>query len=107
MANLTSEQEELLKEIKSTFGGESEQEEQKEQDEQEGQKDEQEAQQDEQEAQQQEAQQQEAQQNDEELTDAQAHGLMRRVQARQEERKKLEAQLRKLLNPPDKVEKDW
>ena len=31
MANLTSEQEELLKEIKSTFGGESEQEEQKEQ----------------------------------------------------------------------------
>ena len=85
----------------------SEEEEQKEQDEQEGQKDEQEAQQDEQEAQQQEAQQQEAQQNDEELTDAQAHGLMRRVQARQEERKKLEAQLRKLLNPPDKVEKDW
>ena len=31
MANLTSEQEELLKEIKSTFGGESEQEEKKEQ----------------------------------------------------------------------------
>ena len=73
--------------------------------EEEEQKDEQEDQQDEQEAQQQEAQQ--AQQNDEELTDAQAHGLMRRVQARQDERKKLEAQLRKLLNPPDKVEKDW
>ncbi len=81
----------------------SEEEEQK--DEQEAQQDEQEGQQDEQEAQQQEAQQ--AQQNDEELTDAQAHGLMRRVQARQDERKKLEAQLRKLLNPPDKVEKDW
>ncbi|MBR5160518.1 MAG: hypothetical protein IKW80_02735, partial [Thermoguttaceae bacterium] len=77
--------------------------------EEEEQKDEQEAQQDEQEGQQdeQEAQQQEAQQNEEELTDAQAHGLMRRVQARQDERKKLEAQLRKLLNPPDKVEKDW
>ncbi len=81
----------------------SEEEEQK--DEQEAQQDEQEGQQEEQEAQQQEAQQ--AQQNDEELTDAQAHGLMRRVQARQDERKKLEAQLRKLLNPPDKVEKDW
>ena len=88
----------------------SEEEEQKDnqegqQDEQEAQQDEQEGQQDEQEAQQQEAQQ--AQQNDEELTDAQARGLMRRVQARQDERKKLEAQLRKLLNPPDKVEKDW
>ena len=80
-------------------------EEEEQQDEQEAQQDEQEGQQDEQEAQQQEAQQ--AQQNDEELTDAQAHGLMRRVQARQDERKKLEAQLRKLLNPPDKVEKDW
>ena len=87
----------------------SEEEEQKDQDEQEGQEDEQQAQQDEQEGQQdeQEAQQQEAQQNEEELTDAQAHGLMRRVQARQDEKKKLEAQLRKLLNPPDKVEKDW
>ncbi|MBR0237082.1 MAG: hypothetical protein IJQ39_03220 [Thermoguttaceae bacterium] len=78
----------------------SEEEEQKDQDEKD-------AQQDEQDAQQQEGQEQEAQQKEGELTDAQERGLMRRVQARQEEQKKLEAKLRALLNPPDKVEKDW
>ena len=85
----------------------SEEEEQKEQDAQQDEKDEKDAQQDEQDAQQQEGQEQEAQQKEGELTDAQERGLMRRVQARQEEQKKMEAKLRALLNPPDKVEKDW
>ena len=51
--------------------------------------------------------QQQAQKDNEELTDAQARGLMRRVQARQDEKKKLEAQLRRAISPPEQVEKDW
>ena len=42
-----------------------------------------------------------------ELSEAQVRALMRRVQARQEEKKAQDAQLRDILTPPEKVEKDW
>ena len=62
-------------------------------------------------AQDQEAQEQAAQDQEEksgsEMTESQVRAMLRRVQARQEEKRKLEEKLRSILNPPEKVEKDW